>query len=56
MNCYECENTIEDYKPFQYGNFDFCTLCMSALCSWFLDGGIDKDPEMFGYVLDEVAA
>jgi hypothetical protein len=29
---------------------DFCCNCMSMLCSWFLDGGVTEDPEIFAYI------
>jgi len=50
MRCEHCDTRIEDNKPFKYEGFDFCCECMSAFCSWFLDGGIAADPEQFGYV------
>jgi hypothetical protein len=46
MRCRFCETRLGEY-PFHYGDLLFCCECMSALCSWFLDGGTVTDPDMF---------
>lgn len=50
MKCEHCGTRIEDGEPFRYGGHDFCAECMSSLTSWFLDGGVVTDPELFSYV------
>jgi hypothetical protein len=57
MFCDHCKTRIggamgggSDPTPFRYGDWSFCCECMSQLCSWFLDGGITADPELFAYL------
>lgn len=32
---------------FTYLDRPFCCGCMSAICSWLLDGGVREDPALF---------
>lgn len=56
LHCYHCDTALGHQKPFRYNDFDFCCECMAALCSWFLDGGLREDPEMFRYALTDTDA
>jgi hypothetical protein len=38
--------------PFQFRDLALCCECMSALCSWLLDGGLVENPELFAPVLN----
>jgi hypothetical protein len=53
--CHHCGTRTGD-DPFIYRGFEFCCECMSALCSWFLDGGMSEAPEMFAYLTDRAEA
>jgi hypothetical protein len=50
MKCDHCGSRIEGNEPFKYAGHDFCCGCMSVLCSWFLDDGQRREPEMFEYL------
>jgi hypothetical protein len=45
VRCEHCETRLD--VPFEYGGHRFCCECMSALCSWLLDGGQVEAPELF---------
>lgn len=52
----ECSNCGGKHAPddsFTYRGLHFCTECVMALASWFLDGGQTVEPEQFGWVLDD---
>ena len=52
MRCSNCD-TRRDGPPFWYADRPWCCECMSALCSWFLDGGTVTDPDLFDVGPDE---
>jgi hypothetical protein len=53
--CGHCGSRFPEEDSFTFRGFHFCTECVSSLASWFLDGGMAEDPDMFGYVVpDEV--
>ncbi len=47
MKCEHCEARNPE---FSYLGHAFCCECMSELCSWFLDGGQQENPEQFAYI------
>jgi hypothetical protein len=49
MTCENCGARNAD--EFRFREHPLCCECTSALCSWFLDGGMETDPEMFGHLL-----
>jgi hypothetical protein len=42
-------------QQFTYDGHALCCECMSALCSWFLDGGQVEAPEMFADIVETEA-
>jgi hypothetical protein len=52
----ECESEYHHGRrqaEFSFRDHWFCCECMSALCSWFLDGGTIEEPDMFANVLND---
>jgi hypothetical protein len=46
MKCAHCGTRLRN-DEFRYRDMPLCCECMSALCSWFLDGGMAEVPELF---------
>lgn len=46
MRCTHCDTHLEG-DPFTYRHHAYCCACMSELCSWLLDGGVDHHPDQF---------
>lgn len=53
MRCEHCDTRIENAEPFTFRGTQLCCECMSSLTSWLLDGGIEEDPDMFAYVMED---
>ena len=47
VTCDHCDTRLDQHDNFVYRGHNYCCQCMSALCSWFLDGGFITDPDMF---------
>lgn len=50
MKCTECGTRLAD-DEFRYRDHPLCCECMSALCSWFLDGGMVEAPDQFAHLV-----
>lgn len=50
MRCEQCGTRL-DGPPFDYRGHSLCCECMSAFCSWLLDGGMAEDPDLFAWLV-----
>lgn len=53
MRCDHYNTRVTDDNSFAFRGHRFCTGCTSAVTSWFLDGGIEAAPDLFGDLLTE---
>lgn len=48
--CEDCDTALTEATTFTHQGFTFCTNCVSAVASWYLDGGETDDPNLFAYL------